>query len=496
METATNLQACGQCLVFACCEKIGRVVFHGGAACELQVFLELANDARLLGPVALGLRGRRRHDPGPLVVGLHQALGLGQSLFGIAAQQAGIGPPLQNMHQFPAQVEGVLHRHVHALPGLGRMGVASIPRSEDAWVAVFALWYIVKFVRDAVTDVIDGPPDHLLHVERIRLDDPVGRSNHVFLRELAMGGFFVGAEFVQFDIHAEHVAPLARQDQHVALAGRRDQAFLAYIRKIRVGQDVHHTPGLVGSIAMQLPTDGLAHSGMRAITPHHVIGTHGTRGAPVHAGGILQGHRDRMILGGRVDRQTDDFPAVIRLQSRGGVLHDFQKQLMQARLVDQDVGHFRAVIGHVLHPSNPLDVLGVLGIRHPEGGLIDPVSFALDLVGKAKGLEHFHGARVDAVGFALDDVGGHALDDHRLDFGKLRQLRGQTQTRRPGASNQHIHFLGQGFIDAAVASVRRGFLDIGIATSESIFIELHHTSPKVEKHRSFGTQEIITVLII
>jgi hypothetical protein len=53
------------------------------------------------------------------VVGLDQALGLGQALPGIAAQQAGVGPALQHVHQLPAQVEGVLHRHVHALPGLG-----------------------------------------------------------------------------------------------------------------------------------------------------------------------------------------------------------------------------------------------------------------------------------------------------------------------------------------------------------------------------------------
>ena len=123
------------------------------------------------------------------------------------------------MNQFPAQIECVLHGHVHALAGFGRVGVTRVTRGEHARISVFSLGNIVKFIGDAVTDVVDGPPHHFLHVDGIRFDDAIGRCNHVVLRELALGGFFAHIEFVQLHIHAEHVATFARQDEHVAFFG-------------------------------------------------------------------------------------------------------------------------------------------------------------------------------------------------------------------------------------------------------------------------------------
>ena len=137
------------------------------------------------------------------------------------------------------------------------------------------------------------------------------------------------------------------------------------------------------------------------------------------------------------------------------------------------MGHFGAVIGHVLYATCALDVFWVSRVGHPKGRLIDPISFALDLVCKAKGLEHFHGAGVDAVGFALEDVGGHALHNQGVNFGKLGQLGGQTQAGGAGARNQDIDFFGQGFVGTAVATVRGGLLDVRAATTETIFVELH-----------------------
>jgi hypothetical protein len=72
---------------------------------------------------------------------------------------------------------------------------------------------------------------------------------------------------------------------------------------------------------------------------------------------------------------------------------------------------------------------------------------------------------------------GHALDDHRLDLGELRQLRGQAQAGRPGAGDQHIHLLGQRLVDAPVAPVGRGFLHVRVAAAEAILVELHLRSP-------------------
>ena len=129
----------------------------------------------------------------------------------------------------------------------------------------------------------------------------------------------------------------------------------------------------------------------------------------------------------------------------------------------------------------------VLWVGHPKRGLVDPVGFALDLVGKTKSLEHFHRAGVDAVGLALDDVVGHALGDQGVDLWKLRQLGSQTQARRACTRNQDINFFWQRLVCIAVASVGCRFFDVGAATSKSIFIKLHHLSPKNLKTAEFST---------
>ena len=108
---------------------------------------------------------------------------------------------------------------------------------------------------------------------------------------------------------------------------------------------------------------------------------------------------------------------------------------MQPCLIYQDMRHFRTVVGYILHSTNTFNVFWLVRVWHPKRRLIDPVGFALYLVGKTKGLEHFHTARVNAIRFAFDDVAGHALDDHRVDLWKLRQLRSQTQACRACSGN-------------------------------------------------------------
>ena len=67
--------------------------------------LELANDARFFAAVALGLRGRRRHDAGPLVVGLDQPFGLGQPLPRVTAQKTGVGCPCRTWTSFQPRLK-------------------------------------------------------------------------------------------------------------------------------------------------------------------------------------------------------------------------------------------------------------------------------------------------------------------------------------------------------------------------------------------------------
>ena len=249
------------------------------------------------------------------MVGFHQALGFGQALLGVAAQQAGIRSALQDEGQFPSQVEGVLHGHVHALARFGGVGVTGVTGNEDTRVAIDALGHVIKAVGDAVADVIDGPPDHFFHIDGVGMDDAVRRRNHVVLGELAVCGFFVRAKFVERHIHAKHITAFARQDQEVAFFGRRDQTLLAHIGEIGVGQNVHHAPGLIGSVTMQLTANRLAHGGMGTIAAHHIVCAYSFGGSPVEARGIFQRHGDGVVVGAVVNGQALNFPAVVGCQT-------------------------------------------------------------------------------------------------------------------------------------------------------------------------------------
>ena len=80
VKTAANFFAGGQRLVWAIGKQIRLVVLHSRTASELQVFFELANDARLFSAIAFCLRGGRRHHTRPFVIGFNQTLGLSQAL--------------------------------------------------------------------------------------------------------------------------------------------------------------------------------------------------------------------------------------------------------------------------------------------------------------------------------------------------------------------------------------------------------------------------------
>ena len=54
---------------------------------------------------------------------------------GVGVEQRPWAASLQHGGELPSEVEGVLHGHVHALAGLGGVGVAGVPGDEDAWCA-------------------------------------------------------------------------------------------------------------------------------------------------------------------------------------------------------------------------------------------------------------------------------------------------------------------------------------------------------------------------
>ncbi len=92
----------------------------------------------------------------PFAIEVDEALGDRVALGRVGTQQLGPGAPLQYRDQLPAQIEGVLHRHVHALAGLGAVGVAGVAGDEHAGQSRAGVLGqdVVKPVGDALADLV------------------------------------------------------------------------------------------------------------------------------------------------------------------------------------------------------------------------------------------------------------------------------------------------------------------------------------------------------
>ena len=88
---------------------------------------------------------------------------------------SGFGSPVEHRGELPAEVERVLHRHVHALAGLGAVRVAGVAGDEDARQAGPGLLrgHVVEPVGDALADLVDREPRHVPHLERVRAQHPL-----------------------------------------------------------------------------------------------------------------------------------------------------------------------------------------------------------------------------------------------------------------------------------------------------------------------------------
>ena len=139
-------------------------------------------------------------------------------------QQAGRAAPLQHRCQLPAQVKGVLHGDVHALPGFRAVGVAGIAGDEDARQAGVYLpgLEVVKAVAQALADFIDGPPGHFFHVKHVGVEDALGSGDQLFKRDVASCHALVHREFVELYVEANQITALARNNHDAALIGRLD----------------------------------------------------------------------------------------------------------------------------------------------------------------------------------------------------------------------------------------------------------------------------------
>ena len=70
----------------------------------------------------------------------------------------------EHLPELPTEVEAVLHRDVHTLPGLGAVGVARVACDEHAR-HLGLLHGIVELVGEPVCNLIDAVPRSVFHIE-------------------------------------------------------------------------------------------------------------------------------------------------------------------------------------------------------------------------------------------------------------------------------------------------------------------------------------------
>ena len=92
----------------------------------------------------------------------------------------------------------------------------------------------------------------------------------------------------------------------------------------------------------------------------------------------------------------------------------------------------------VLGAARPDDPAGVGRIGAPERQLIDPVGLRDHTLAQAEGLEHLDRAARDPVGLPELERPGPALHDAHRDPLELSELRGQDESGRTAAHDQHI----------------------------------------------------------
>ena len=130
----------------------------------------------------------RCEQGGPFAVEVDQFLGDGLAFRRIAMQEAGRAALPQHRRQLPSEIEAVLHRHVHALARFRAVGVAGVAGDEHARQTHRDLLvrHVIEPVAEALADLIDRPPRHFFHVERIGPENAPRRSDQIVSRDVAI----------------------------------------------------------------------------------------------------------------------------------------------------------------------------------------------------------------------------------------------------------------------------------------------------------------------
>ena len=209
----------------------------------------------------VGLAG---HERGPLAVEVDELLRDRLTLARVGRQEGCRGQPGEDVPELPAEVEPVLHRHVHALPRLRAVRVAGVAGEEHPGRATVAVLDVVEPVGDAVPDLVHAVPGDLLHVDRVRVQDLVRAADDLLDGGAAHRPVVGVGHLAEVDVHAREVPALARDVQDVARLGG-DRALDAPVGEVRVHEHVHDAPRVRREPPDVPPSDRLAHAAARPV---------------------------------------------------------------------------------------------------------------------------------------------------------------------------------------------------------------------------------------
>src|ERR1035437_4973632 len=114
-------------------------------------------------------------------------------------------PPPEDGCQFPAQIETVLHGHIHALPSFRAVRMAGVTDYENTRRAGLDLRirHVVELVAKSLADLVDRPPCDLLHLKGVGMQDSLRRCDHIIDGDVPGRDPFIFLELVEFNIDAD-----------------------------------------------------------------------------------------------------------------------------------------------------------------------------------------------------------------------------------------------------------------------------------------------------
>ena len=130
-------------------------------------------------------------------------------------------------------------------------------RREAVWRR--RLRRVVELVAKPLANLVDRVPRDLLHLQRVGMQYPLRRGDEMVSRDVQARNPLVLVQLVELDVQADEVAAFPGNDQEAAFIGRLDRRLYANVGEVGEGEHIHHAPGLVGRISVQLPPERLTH---------------------------------------------------------------------------------------------------------------------------------------------------------------------------------------------------------------------------------------------